>query len=192
MAYTRKRYNRKPRKPIARALPAILPPMPPALAQEFKKEIALATNKIKSWTRHQLGAYQDAKQPVCIPINNGYKIGLYRLHVQSSKVCDVYGCNDELVHSFNDTVSAILYTIYTIKQRIDIAMEILTLDAEINRNYNDMLLLKHAISFANKQKDYFTVDSRQARLDIVEQRLQLARNRLMQIHDRAKRLKVWN
>ncbi len=181
---TRKKSSKHKRK-------VTLPPMPPDVQQELNQEISKATDKIKLWTRHRLSAYQNQKNPVCIQIPNGYKIGLYRLHIYPNKVCEVYDRNDVMVHAFEGKISAILYTIYTIKCKIEIANEIITLDDEINRNYNDMILLRRGIAQAVKQKDYFLVDAKQARLDIVEKRLQLARNKMAKIHSLAKSTKIW-
>jgi hypothetical protein len=157
----------------------------------LEQGISLATDKIKQWTRRQMGAYQTSRNPVCIPIKDGYKIGLYRLQVYPNKTCEVYDRNNELVHLFENKVNAVLYTIYTIKINTEMANEILTLDSEINRNYNDMLLMRRGIAAAIKQKDFFAVDAKQARLDIVEKRLQLARNKMEKIHAIAKSAKVW-
>jgi len=184
--YTKRKSNKnKPKNRVE------LPPIPPKVQQELKHEISKATDKIKSWTRRQLGAYQNDRNPVCIPIKDGYKIGLYRLHVYPNKTCEVYDRNDELVHLFENKVNAVLYTIYTIKMNTEMSNEILTLDSEINRNYNDMLLMRRGIASAVKQKDFFAVDAKQARLDIVEKRLQLARNKMEKIHLIAKSAKIW-
>ncbi|HET8688362.1 MAG TPA: hypothetical protein VFM18_17265 [Methanosarcina sp.] len=159
--------------------------------EEFNNEVARATDQIKSWTRRRLSDYQKSKNPVCIPTETGYIIGLYRLHVHANKTCNVYDCDNELIHIFDNKVNAVLYTIYSIKQKIEIANEILDLDETINRNYTDMILLRRSILNATKQKDFFVVDARQARLVVVEQRLQQARDRMAKIHQIAKQAKIW-
>jgi len=152
-----------------------------------------ATDYIKQWTTRELGKIQQAQtSPLCIPVNNGYKIGQYRLITHPNKTCEVYNHNHELVHIFENKISAMLYTVYTIKRRYHSADEIIILDREINKNYTDMLSLRHIIEAARKNKDYLLVDSRVARLEMAETKLTIARNKVSQIHLYAKLAKVWD
>lgn len=183
-SYTKRKFNKKQKKVQHN-------PLNGYSQAEVKEAITCATDKIKNWTRRRLSDYEANKNPVCIPTNNGYTIGLYKLHVYPNKTCDVYNRHNELVHVFDNKVNAVLYTIYTIKRNLDLANEILEIDETINRNYTDMLLLRRSISCAIKQKDFFAVDARQARLTLVEQRLQLARDRMARIHLIAKHAKIW-
>jgi hypothetical protein len=151
-----------------------------------------ATDYIKQWTTRELGKLQsEEKSPLCIPINNGYKIGLYTLQVYPNKTCEVFNSNNELVHVFENKVSAILYTIYSIKKKYYSADEILSVDTIINKNYTDMINLRRGVESAKKRQDYVSMDIRQIKLDIAQNQLTEARNKMDQIHRYAKSSKVW-
>ena len=159
---------------------------------QVAKEIDQVTDYIKRWTTRELGKIQHEEHtPVCIPINNGYRIGSYKLIVNPNKTCDVNDSHNVLIHRFENKISAILYTIYTIKCKFWIADNILHLNQEINKNYTDMIFYRHAVELACKRQDYIAVDVKQTRLDIAEKRLTLAREQIVQIHKTAKFNKVW-
>jgi hypothetical protein len=151
-----------------------------------------ATDYIKQWTRRELGKIQDNQETnICIPVKNGYKIGLYNLRVNANKTCEVYDRNEDLVHVFENKISAVLYTIYTIKKKYYQADQLLALDTEINKNYTDMLSLRRGLERARLEKDFVSMDIRQNRLEIAEKQLALARDQISKIHKEAKYLKVW-
>jgi hypothetical protein len=155
-------------------------------------EVVAAADYIKKWTTRELSKLQTEKSaPLCIPVNNGYRIGLYYLTVNPNKTCDVQNPTREFVHRFENKISAILYTIYTTKKQYWKADEILTCDKEINKCYTDMLNLRHVIECARQRKDYITVDTRQARLEIAETGLTIARDKMQDLHRDAKLAKVW-
>lgn len=159
---------------------------------EIRKITNATTDYIKQWTERELGKLHTAeKTPVCIPVNNGYRIGLYHLHINHNKTCDVLNHNREFVHRFETKISAILYTIYTIKRQYWTADDILTWDQEINKNYTDMLNLRRIIDRARERKDYVTVDTRSSRLEIAESKLNYARGKISSMHRTAKLNKVW-
>lgn len=152
----------------------------------------LFTDYVKYWTNNELGKLHTARDAsVCIPVADGYRIGLFRLRVHQNKTCTVYDRNNEIVHTFESKISGVLYTIYTIKHRYKIADKLLELDKEINKNYMDLLTLKRGISRALKVKDYDSVDIRRARVDIAEQQLKRAKYQLSAMHLNAKYNKVW-
>lgn len=172
-SYTPKKYNKPPRKNIP-------------------TEVAHAADYIKQWTTRELGKIQHTEtSPVCVPVKNGYKIGLYTLTVHPNKTCDVYDPNREFIHCFETKISAILYVIYTIKKQYRIADDLINLSAEINKNYTDMLSLRRGIEQAKTRKDYVAVDIKQNRLEIAEFQLNSARNKISKIHKTGKYNKVW-
>lgn len=174
---TRKRYAKKEK--------VYVPP-------EVKKEIDLTTQRIKQWTRNELGLLQQNQDTsICIPTSYGYKIGLFKLKTFPNKTCEVWDRNEELVHTFGDKVSAVLYTIYTIKHNFHTAKEILYLDTQINKNYTDTLNLRRRIKSAAASKDYFTVDVKAARLEAAQRKLTECQHRLKALHRTAKIKKVW-
>jgi hypothetical protein len=126
-----------------------------------------------------------------MPTKDGYKIGLYTLKVYPNKMCEVWDRNDELVHTFRDKISAILYTIYTIKHHFNTAGDILHLDKEINKNYIDVLTMRRCMTSALARKDYYAADIREARLDVSETKLKLAQEKMQAMHFSAKMRKVW-
>ncbi|CAB4129167.1 hypothetical protein UFOVP112_265 [uncultured Caudovirales phage] len=160
----------------------------PSVAQELNQ----VTDYIKRWTNRELGKLQEQSEtPICVPTNTGYRIGLYRLHVHPNKTTDVYNHNSEFVHRFESKISAILFTIYTIKRKYAAADEILVCDREINKCYTDMLNLRRTVEQARQRKDYVTVDTRMPRLEMAETRLNLARERISKLHKTGKYNKVW-
>lgn len=157
------------------------------------RELNQVTDYIKRWTNRELGKLQEqSSTPICVPTNTGYRIGLYRLHVHPNKTTDVYNHNGDFVHRFESKISAILYTIYTIKQKYYAADEIILWDQEINKCYTDMLSLRGTIENAKQRKDYVTVDTRMPRLEMAESRLNFARTKIQQLHRNAKLAKVWD
>jgi hypothetical protein len=162
--------------------------VPKNVAQELNQ----VTDYIKRWTNRELGKIQEqSSTPICVPTSTGYRIGLYKLHVHPNKTCDVFDHNGEFVHRFESKISAILFTIYTIKRRYAAADEILACNKEINKCYTDMLNLRRTVEYARQRKDYVTVDTRLPRLEIAETRLNLARDKISKLHKTAKYYKVW-
>ena len=81
--------------------------------QDIRAVSNAATDYIKQWTNRELGKLQiEGNTPLCIPVNNGYKIGLYQLIIYPNKTCDVLNHNREFVHRFENKISAILYACY--------------------------------------------------------------------------------
>lgn len=152
----------------------------------------VATDYIKQWTERELGKlHATEKTPLCIPVRNGYRVGLYKLSINPNKTCDVLDHNGEFVHRFESKISAILYTIYTIKRQYWTADQILYWDQEINKNYTDMLALRRGMEQASRNKQHDLADIRKSRLEIAETRLNLARDRILKMHRTAKYYKVW-
>lgn len=160
--------------------------------KEIRAVSNAATDYIKQWTTRELGKIQTERtSPICVPVKNGYKIGLYQLTINPNKTCDVLNHNGEFVHRFESKISAILYTIYTLKKQYWTADEIITCDREINKCYTDMISLRSTIELARQRQDYVTVDTRMPRLEIAETRLNLARDKISKLHKTAKYYKIW-
>ena len=128
---------------------------------------------------------------MCIPVENGYRIGSYRLRYYPNKICEVWDDGKYLVHTFGDKVSAVLYTIYTIKQNLTLAHDILRLDQVINKHYTDIVYFRRCAQAAEKRKEYGVADARMARIDLAQRKLQEAQAELARIHRVAKANKVW-
>jgi hypothetical protein len=176
---TRKKYNKK-------ASPH------PVTSREIQDISVSATDYLKRWTSRELHKIQqEQKSPLCIPLKNGYKIGLYQLTVYPNKTCEVFDPNKELVHTFDNKVSAILFTIYTIKKQYYIADDLLLWDKEINKNYIEIVNYRRIIESARRRSDFVTVDTRMPRLEMAETRLNLARDKISKIHKTAKYYKIW-
>ena len=162
------------------------------MPQDVSNMVDHVADYIKHWTNRELGKLQnDQDTSICIPVKNGYRIGLYRLENHANHACDVVNPQGEMVHRFESKVSAVLYTIYTIKQKYRTADNIIALDKEINKNYTDSLALRRGIDRARKQQDYVSVDIKTARLNEAEKQLALARRDLASAHRVAKFAKVW-
>lgn len=161
------------------------------LPARIAKEANLVTDYLKYWTTKELNALNSTHTPICRQTTNGYKIGLYRLDVFQNGTCTLFNSFDEVVHTFETKISAVLYTIYTIKNSFNTASEILQLDKEINKNYTDMLALRRSIDGAVRQKDYNSVDIRSARLEVAQTKLSFARDKITRMHNNAKYHKIW-
>ena len=153
--------------------------------------VNIATDYISQWTKRELGKIQAQAKPICVPVKNGYLVGLYKIHINSNRTCDVLDHNREFVHRFENKISAVLYSIYTTKKQYYQADQILYWDREINKCYTDSLSLRRAIEVAAKRKDFTSVDIRQSRLEVAETKLNLARERISKIHKTAKFNKIW-
>lgn len=158
---------------------------------DVARELHQVTDYIKQWTDKELADLHTNRTPICIPVKGGYKIGLYNLRTFPNKMCEVWNHNNELVHAFKDKVSAVLYTIYTIKNKHWIADDILRLDREINKNYSDVLTMRRFIESARKRNEHEHADIREARLHTAETKLTYAQAKMQDIHRRAKLAKVW-
>ena len=86
---------------------------------ELKEISDVATGYIKFWTTRELWRMQQEQQtPICLPIKNGYKIGIYTLKTHKNHAYEVLDINQDSIHIFNSKISAILYTIYIIKNKL--------------------------------------------------------------------------
>jgi hypothetical protein len=160
--------------------------------KEIRAVSNAATDYIKQWTNRELDRLQkENTSPICIPVKDGYRVGLYQLIVNPNKTCDLLDHNREFVHRFETKISAILYAIYTIKKQYWTADEILLWDREINKCYTDMISLRNMVEKARQRQDYVTVDTRLPRLEIAEARLNHARDKISKIHKTAKYYKIW-
>jgi len=160
--------------------------------KNIPQEVVQVTDYIKRWTNRELAKIQQKDtSPVCTPTRDGYRIGQFRLKVYPNKTCDVLDHNLEFVHRFESKVSAILYTIYRIKNNHWQADQILQTSCEINKNYTDMLHFKHGVEQSLKIKDFVALDNKQARLEVAENKLQIYREKMLKIHRHAKLSKVW-
>jgi hypothetical protein len=162
--------------------------LPPAVSKQVTN---IATDYIRQWTQRELSKIQTQANPVCVPYKNGYMVGLYRVVINPNKTCDLLDHNREFVHRFENKVSAILYAIYYTKKQYYRADQIVYWNSEINKNYTDSLFLRRGIEKARKNQDYDAVDIRQSRLEIAENKLNLAREHISKIHKTAKYYKVW-
>jgi hypothetical protein len=163
----------------------------PHLPPEMRQMTNLAADYIKHWTTKELGSLQRNKTPICIPINNGYKIGTYTLIINKNKTCELHDANKEFLHLFDNKINAILYTVYSIKNQIKTAREIMQLDMEINKNSTDITAMRRSQERARARKEYDIVDIRQARLEVSEKQLEDAKDKILKIQRYAKFNKVW-
>jgi len=160
--------------------------MPPAVS-EF---VDHAAGYITYWTTKELARIAQSA-PLCVPLKNGYRVGLYTLIVNNNRTCEVQDPNREFIHTFDNKISAILYAVYLMKNNIGRADEIIALDKEINKNYADVLAMQNSQRRARTKKDYEIVDIRQSRLEIAQKQLEIARDKISKIHTHAKYNKVW-
>jgi hypothetical protein len=157
------------------------------VSSELKQLTDLATNYIKDWTERELGRHSSA----CIAIKNGYRIGLYKILSNNVKMWDVLNGHGEVVHTFDSKVSAILYTLYTIKGRYATADRLRHLDLELNKHYMDIMSTRNVMEKCRKNKDFEAYDIRRSRLDLSEKLFEIVKNDIAEMHRIAKFNKVW-
>jgi hypothetical protein len=155
---------------------------------ELKEMTDIAANYIKHWTEKELLKYNSS---VCIPIKNGYRIGLYKILSNNVKMWDVLNGHGDIIHSFDSKVSAVLYTIYTIKRRYKTADRLVHLDTELNKHYMDIMSTRNVMEKCRKNKDYEAYDIRRSRLDSSEKMFEIVKNDISEMHRVAKFNKVW-
>ncbi len=160
---------------------------------DIPREISrIATDYLKDWTNREIQRIQVSnRNPICIPVKDGFKIGTYKITLHKNHTCDLHDFNSEYIHRFDNKVSAILYAVYTIKHKFHLADRILQWDNEINKNYTSSIFLRRTIAKGLASKDYFKVDMARARLELAEYKLQIARDNLLKMCKTAKYYKVW-
>jgi hypothetical protein len=162
------------------------------LPEQLQQEIDWVTDRIKSWTTREIAALQEKNNfPICIPTANGFKIGLYRLHVMKNKTCEIRDNYGQIVHVFGDQTNAILYMIYLIKRRFPEAERILTLDHNLNLEQEDAFWLQRSLDRADKNQDYPKADICRSRLNQVKLKVERTTKAISREHHIAKFKKVW-
>jgi 23S rRNA U2552 (ribose-2'-O)-methylase RlmE/FtsJ len=126
-----------------------------------------------------------------VPTSDGYRIGLYKLNCQDNRY-RLHGADQMLIHEFDSKASAVLYAIFSIKNNITKAAEILDLDQDINKNYMDVVMLSRRITGLQRQSDWIGAEIREYRLEIAERRLEALRDKISKIHRSAKYNKIWD
>jgi hypothetical protein len=160
---------------------------------EAEKFMGAVTSYLRHWTLREIEHIQRQEhRPVCIPTKTGYRIGLYRLTINSNRTCTLTDINGDHIHTFDNRINAVLYTIYLIKGNYRRSDEILALDREINKCYTDVVNLRRAVTVLARRQDYDSSDVRQMRLELAEQQLETARNKISKIHNTAKYYKIWD
>jgi hypothetical protein len=169
------------------------PKTPPMSAQKITDiDAEKATRQIKNWTTQEIThLHKVNRTPVCVPTSDGYRIGLYKLNCQDNRY-RLYDANQTFVHEFDSKASAVLYAIFSIKNNVVKAAEILDLDQDINKNYMDVVMLSRRITGLQRQNDWTGAEIREYRLEIAERRLEALRDKISKIHRSAKYNKIWD
>jgi hypothetical protein len=166
---------------------------PPALAPKITEiDAEKATRQIKNWTTQEIThLHKVDRTPVCVPTSDGYRIGLYKLNCQDNRY-RLYDASQIFVHEFDSKASAVLYAIFSIKNNVIKAAEILDLDQDINKNYMDVVMLSRRITGLQRQNDWTGAEIREYRLEIAQRRLEALRDKISKIHRSAKYNKIWD
>jgi len=167
-------------------------PKTPATSKITEIDAEQATRQIKNWARQEIThLHQVDRTPVCVPTSDGYRIGLYKLNCQDNRY-RLHGADQIFIHEFDSKASAVLYAIFSIKNNITKAAEILDLDQDINKNYMDVVMLSRRITGLQRQSDWIGAEIREYRLEIAERRLEALRDKISKIHRSAKYNKIWD
>ena len=154
-------------------------------AQAIEGAAQIATEYIKNWTKKELIRLQTDKNPICIPINNGYLVGRFILaNVEHS--WQVSDSSRKIIHNFQHKLSAMLYATYTSKNQFVQADNLLMLDLEFSKHTNDIFSYKHHIARVLKSKNYDTYDALTARLNLSIMKLSVVEKKLKKAQNCAK------
>lgn len=161
------------------------------LPPEIAAVADVASTYIASWTKRELQRLQQETKPICFPVKDGYIVGKYtvkKLPTEQWRVTDVDNLH---IHDFYYKLGAILYAIFSSKNQLVSAKEVLTLDVEFSKHDNDIRMYRHSITRAASNKNYFLYDKLVARLDVSRQRKEIAGAELQRIFNKAKFYKIW-
>ncbi len=186
-SHTRKKYTRTKKSPAC----SLEKQEQEKFSREIEQGIRTTNARLKSLAQRELEQQQASRTPVCIPVADGYRIGLYYVKQIDTNGFKVLDRNSELVYEFSDKITAVLYVIYTVQGKIQSAQELQDLDREINTQKVNIRQMNHAVRIAKANKNYSMLDIRIARLDDAVAKLTIATERLCALHHRAKINKVW-
>jgi hypothetical protein len=151
----------------------------------------LASTYIASWTKKELQRLQHDIKPICVPIKGGYIVGKYTIKKLDTEQWRVFDQDHAKIQDFYYKQGAILFAIYSSKNHLITAKELLSLDAEFTKHDNDIRMYKYSIDRAIANKNYFLYDKLISRLDVSKKKKELANEGLQRLFNKAKYYKIW-
>ena len=150
------------------------------------------TQYVKYWTETELQRLTvDENLPVCLPLGNrGFLIGPFKVLSVGKHCWRVLDRNDEIVHDFGQKLSAVFYCLATQDNRLNLARNILTADAEVSRLELDQDTYANTRRVSLKKQDYFRADLANMRYINARYQLDYANQELEKTINTAKYLKV--
>jgi hypothetical protein len=131
------------------------------------------------------------KEPVIIPLKNGYYVGKFTVK-NVSHTWHVYNVFNELINAFSSKQSAVSWCILEHTGRINQSQKLLEQDAKVSKYTQDQTNYRHTRQQAIKRGDYFAVDLSDAKLAKIQSMLEDASNDLEKTLNQAKYLKgIW-
>ena len=145
---------------------------------------------VKQWTKDEIHRLIRADKIPLVPVGNGLQVGRHRIKPRN-KQWDL--CNDffEVIDTFTNKKSAVLYSIMYQTRRFKSADEILAKDKKLSKLETDFQHYDYSMRKAAARKDYAYIDVIASRYYDTKIVLEEARNDLEKTLRMNKYLKVW-
>jgi len=147
---------------------------------------------VKSWAKTEVERIINQEQiPLIVPVKNGVQVGRYRVTKNSHDSWQLTDAFNEVMETFVDKRSAVMYSIHYQLKRYKSADTILGFDKKLSKVQADYQHYQHSMQRAIKRKDYPTIDVLAARYYDTQYLLTEAKNDLEKTLRLNKYLKVW-
>lgn len=150
----------------------------------------IVSQYVKKWTKDEIQRLIRANKLPLIPVGDGLQIGRHRIKPRNKR-WDL--CNDffEVLETFTNKKSAVLYSIMHQTHRFKSADEILAKDKKLSKLETDFQHYDYSMRRAAIRKDYAHIDVIASRYYDTKIVLEEARNDLEKTLRMNKYLKVW-
>ncbi len=122
--------------------------------KKAQKEFAnFGTQYIQNWTKKELKKY--INKPVVIPHGEyGFFIGPYKVQGITPECWEITSrCDDRFSYIFINKLAAILYCMYSVNQKYNLASELLEIDTKLGRLSTDLKHYEFSLKNAQKKGD---------------------------------------
>ncbi len=150
----------------------------------------IVSQYLKQWTKNEIRRLIHADTIPLIPVGNSLQVGRHRVKPRN-KQWEL--CNDfsEVMESFTNKKSAVIYSILHQTHRFKSAEEILAKDKKLSKLETDFQHYDYSMRKAVARKDYMHIDVIASRYYDTKTVLEEARNDLEKTLRMNKYLKVW-
>jgi len=150
----------------------------------------MASKYVSSWTKTEAQKLIKSEL-VIIPAKWGYQVGKYSVKNQTNSWF-VYNEWNELIKEFSSKKSAVYWCVLAHTGRLTTSQTLLVQDTRLSKYIQDQINYQHSKQKAVSNGDYFAVDVCNARLAMLQSKLEYAKNDLEKTLNSAKYLKgIW-